>query len=78
MNLNADKTECIAHCKKSKNSVIVHSTISIENNQTPIFPTVKYLGFFLDQNLTFQQEKNAFRKMACGTKPLNAIKTLPI
>ena len=75
LNINADKTEFNALCKKLKNSLIANSNISIEDNQIPISSTVYYLGFFLDQNLTFQQElKNVLRKMARGTKTLNAIK----
>ena len=73
LNLKADKTELIVPCKKSKNSVIAKWNISIEDIQIPISSTVKYLGFFLDQNLTFSS-KNVLRKMACGIKILNAIK----
>ena len=75
MNLNADKTEFIALCKVSNNCVIANSNISIEDNQITISSTVKYLGFFIVQNFTFQQEvKNVLRMMACGIKTLNAIK----
>ena len=49
------------------------SNISFEDNQIPISSTVTYLGFFLDQNLTFQQEA---KNVACGNKTLNAIKNL--
>ena len=39
--------------------------------------SVKYLGFFLDQNLTFQDEvKNNLLKMSCGIKCLYSIRDL--
>ena len=40
-NLNADKTEFIVLCKKSKKSVIANSNVSIEDNEIPISSTVK-------------------------------------
>ena len=53
-----------------------NSNISIEDNQIPISSTVKYIGFFHDPNLTFQQEvKNVLRQKTCGIKTLNAIKS---
>ena len=77
MKLKADKTEIIALLKKSKYSLIANSNISFEDSQIPISSTLKFLGFFIDQNLTIQQEvKNVFRKKACGIETLNAIKNL--
>ena len=69
------KLNLLLHVKNQRNSAISNSNISIEDKQIPIFSTVKYIGFFLDQNFTLQQEvKNVPRKMACGIKTLNAIK----
>ena len=37
---------------------------------------MKYLGIYLDQNLTFEYEvKNILKKMACGIKTLYSVKS---
>ena len=35
---------------------------------------VKYLGVYLDRNLTFQEVKHILRKMACGIKTIFSIR----
>ena len=45
-------------------------TISASNH-------VKYLGVFLDQNLTYQDEvKNLLMRMACGIKTIYSVRDL--
>ena len=49
---------------------------SDDRNAYDINPCIKYLGFYIDRNLTFQHEvKHLLRKKACGIKTLNAIKS---
>ena len=63
---------------QEKNNEIAKFEYPIENNKIPLSSTVKQsrlLSFVLNQNLTFQWVKNAFRRMARGIKTLNAFKS---
>ena len=70
LTVNADKTEFIIFLQTLKNAT-QNYTLRVINEIIPISANVKYLGVYLDRNLTYQNEvKNIFRKMACGIKTL--------
>ena len=71
LTINADKTEFIIFCKVSTNNTMRNFEIEVKNQIIENSKSIKYLGVYLDQNLTFQNEvKNVLRKMACGIKTL--------
>ena len=75
LNLNENKTEFIVFCKKSQNKLTQNLKLQVKNHSTNISSFVKYLGVYLDQNLTYEREvKNVLKKMACGIKTMYAVK----
>ena len=75
-NLNKSKTEFIVFCKRSKNNSTKNLTFRVRNHLTKHSSFVKYLGIYLDQNLTYEYEvKNILKKMACGIKTLYSVKS---
>ena len=47
----------------------------MKNHSTSLSSFVKYLGVYLDQNLTYENEvKHVLKKMACGIKTIYAVK----
>ena len=62
LNLIESKTEC----KRSKNNPTKNLTIRVRNHMTKHYSFVKYLGIYLDRNLTYEYEvKNTLEKIAC-------------
>ena len=77
LTINADKTEFITFCKMSKNNIVRDMEIQVDNKTITPSNHVKYLGVFLDQNLTYQDEiKNLLMKMACGIKTIYSVRDL--
>ena len=77
LTINTDKTEFIIFSKPSNNSRSRNTQLTIKNEVIKTSDCIKYLGVYLDQNLTFQCEvKNLLRKMATGIKTLYAIRDL--
>ena len=73
--INANKTEFIIFCKPWKNNTTQSFTSRVKNEIIQTSANVKYLGVYLDRNLTYQNEvKNTLRKMACGIKTLYALR----
>ena len=56
LTINADKTEFITFCKMSKNNIVRDMEIQVDSKTISPSNHVKYLGVFLDQNLTYQDE----------------------
>ena len=56
LTINADKTEFILSCKPSKNNDVKSYKLHVKDQLFKHSNSVKYLGFFIDQNLTFQNE----------------------
>ena len=77
---NANKTEFIIFCKPWKNNATQNYTLCVKNEMIQTSANVKYLGVYLNRNLTYQNEvENILRKMACGIKTLYALSDfLPI
>ena len=73
LNLNEDKTEFIVFCKNSQNKLTKHLKLQVKNHSTSLSSFVKYLGVYLDQNLTYEV-KHVLKKMACGIKTIYAVK----
>ena len=75
LNLNEDKTEFIVFCKNSQNKLTKNLKLQVKNYSTSLSSFVKYLGVYLDQNLTYENEvKHVLKKMACGIKTIYAVK----
>ena len=73
LTMNADKTEFITF--QTKNNKYRTTNLIVKDEVIRSRSTVKYLGVYLDQNLTFQEEVNhILRKMACGIKTLYSIR----
>ena len=73
LTLNADKTEF--NTFQTKNNKYKNTNLIVEDEVIRSRSTLKYLGVYLDQNLTFQEEvKHILRKMACGIKTLYSIR----
>ena len=73
LTLNADKTEFITF--QTKNNKYKSTNLIVKDEVIRSSSTVKSLGVYLDQNLTFQEEgKHILRKMACGIKTLYSIR----
>ena len=73
LTLNADKTEFITF--QTKNNKDKNTNLIVKDEVIRSSSTVKFLGVYLDQNLTFQEEvKHILRKMACGIKTLSSIR----
>ena len=71
LTINAEKTEFITFSKLSKNETVEHLKLQVKDQIIQTSSCVKYLGVYLDRNLTFQNEiKNILRKMATGIKVL--------
>ena len=63
LNLNESKTEVMVFCKRSKNNSPKNLTFPVRNHLTKHSSLVKYLGIYLDQNLTYEYEvKNLFQR----------------
>ena len=60
LNLNESKTEFIVFCKRSKNNSTKNLTFRVRNHMTKHSSFVKYLGIYLDQNLTYEYEVKIF------------------
>ena len=76
LTINADKTEFILFCKPKNNDVKSYK-LHVKDQIIKHSNSVKYLGVFLDQNLTFQDEvKSILQKMSCGIKCLYSIRDL--
>ena len=74
-NLNEDKTDFIVFCKNSQNKVTKNLNLQVKNPSTSLGSFVKYLGVYVDQNLTYKNEvKPVLKKMACGIKTIYAVK----
>ena len=72
--LNADKTKFITFQTTNKNNKYKCTNLIVKDEIIRSNSTIKYLGVYLDQNLTFQEEaKHIFRKMACRIKTLYSI-----
>ena len=77
LTINADKTEFILFCKPSKNNDVKSYKLHVKDQIIKHSNSVKYLGIFLDQNLTFQDEvKSILQKMSCGIKCLYSLRDL--
>ena len=77
LTINTDKTEFIIFSKPSNNSRMRNRQLNIRSEVIKTSDCIKYLGVYLDQNLTFQCEvKNLLQKMAAGIKTLYAIRDL--
>ena len=75
-NLNESKTEFIVFCKISENNSTKNLTFRVRKHMTKHSLFVKYLGIYLDQNLTYEYEvKNILKEMACGIKTLYSVKS---
>ena len=75
LNLNDKKTEFIIFCRKAMNNLTKNIKMRVNNHYIEHKTTVKYLGLYLDQNLTYEAEvKNLLKKMACGIKTLHSLK----
>ena len=73
MTLKEDKTEFITF--QTKNNKYKNTNLIVKDEVIRSSSTVKYLGVYLEQNLTFQEEvKHILRKMACGIKTLYSIR----
>ena len=71
LNINADKTEFMSFCKKSQNQIADHRQLKVKNEFIEQSKSAKYLGVYLDQNLTNQMEvQNILPKKATGIKVL--------
>ena len=71
LTISAEKTEFIIFSKLSKNETVEHLKLQVKDQILQTSSCVKYLGVYLDRNLTFQNEiKNILRKMATGIKVL--------
>ena len=77
LQLNAKKTELIVFSKKHSRKKDEKYTITLDDKIMIKEKTIlKYLGVVLDQFITFQDEiKKILRKMACGIKTLQSIKS---
>ena len=71
------KTELIVFSKKHSRKKDEKYTITLDDKIMIKEKTIlKYLGVVLDQFITFQDEiKKILRKMACGIKTLQSIKS---
>ena len=74
LTLNADKTEFITFQTTNKNNKYKNTNLIVEDEIIRSISTIKCLGVYLDQNLTFQEVKHILRKMACGIKTLYSIR----
>ena len=75
LTLNADKTEFITFQTANKNNEYKNTNLIVKDEIIRSSNTIKYLGVYLDQNLTYQEEvKHILRKMACGIKTLYSIR----
>ena len=72
--MNADKTEFITFQTTNKNNENKKTNLIVKDEIIRSSSTIKYLGVYLDQNLTFQEVKHTLRKMACGIKTLYSIR----
>ena len=54
--VNANKTEFIIFCKPWKNNATQNYTLRVKNEIIQTSANVKYLGVYLDRNLTYQNE----------------------
>ena len=71
--MNADKTDFITF--QTKNNKYKNTHLIVKDEVILSSSTVKCLGVYLDQNLTFQEEgKHTLRKMACGIKTFYSIR----
>ena len=71
------KTEFIIFSKLSKNETVEHLKLQVKDQIIQTASCVKYLGVYLDRNLTFQNEiKNFLCKMATGFKVLFNLKNI--
>ena len=77
LNLNDKKTEFIVFCRKSTNGLTKKLKLKINDHLIEHRTIVKYLGVYLDQNLTYEPEvKHLLKKMACGIKTLYCVREL--
>ena len=75
LNINTDKTEFTIFCKKSQNHIAKNCKLKVKNEFIEQSKSAKYLGVYLDQNLTYQMEvQNILRKMATGINVLYSIR----
>ena len=79
LNLNAKKSEYICFSEKCDPRINLLDKLLIDNTEIKQSRECKYLGIFLDQNLTSQtQVKRILQKMALGIKTIDTIrKQLP-
>ena len=64
-------------CKPSRNNDVKSYKLHLKDQIIKHSNSVKYLGIFLDHNLTFQDEvKKILQKMSCGIKCLYSIRDL--
>ena len=77
LTINAYKTEFITFCKISKNNIVRDMDFQVDGKTISPSNHVKYLGVFLDENLTYQDEvKTLLMKMACGIKTIYSVRDL--
>ena len=75
LTINASKTEFIVSSKPHKNRVMENLKLEVKGQFIKATNSIKYLGVYLDRNLTFQEEvKHVLRKMACGIKTIYSIR----
>ena len=75
LNLNEDKTEFIVFCQNSQTKLTKNLKVQVKNHSTSLSSFGKYLGVYLHQNLTYENEvKHVLKKMACGIKTIYAVK----
>ena len=78
LNINADKIEVMIFCKKkSHNHIADHRQLKVKNEFIEQSKSAKYLGVYLDQNLTYQMDvQTILRKMTTGIKVLYSIRNI--
>ena len=64
-------------CKKSHNHIADHRQLKVKNDFIEQSKSAKYLGIYLDRNLTYQMKvQNILRKMATSIKVLYSIRNI--
>ena len=61
--------------KNSQNKLTKNLKLQVKNIFPRLSPFVKYLGVYLDQNITYEKEvKPVLKRMACGIKTIYVVK----
>ena len=66
----------LSSAKIPQNKLTKTLKLQVKNHSTSrLSPSVKYLGVYLDQNLTYKKEvKHVLKEKACGIKTIYAVK----